>query len=336
MNANRISVFCRQLHKLLKQGIGLRTALLFIGEMDEDMWGKRMSRLVAHLDRGVSLGEAMQNEGFPALFTSFVMAGEQHGGLGQALEKCELYYRAKHDVQQKLLKAFAYPAMVIVLMAVAFLILQTTVLPQFALLYETMGIDLPWYTRLLLAANEAGFKAFIIFVLLVLPVASFVLRKRREQLLQFGLRVPVVRETWQLRFTSVFSWQLGLLLQAGIPLIDAFEMIRKTWPWESGKQAISRVQERLKKGFSLREAFSPEAGGSFHRLLPQQLSIGEASGMVAEMLLYSGELADEKLEERMQWVLRVWEPLLILLIGLALAAMVLALFLPMLTIVDGL
>lgn len=341
VQAKDIILFCRQMIKLLQQGVGLRTTLLLIRDMDEDKWGERVTGIVHYLDSGMSLGEAVQRKGFPSLFTSFVMAGEQHNGLLPALEKCELYYRRKHEVRQKLLKALVYPWMVMVLMVIAFIVLQTTVLPRFASLYETMGVKLPWYTQLLLTLNDAGLKiALAVFILIVPAILAITRGNRRKaffaQLFRWSLKLPVIRETWQLRFTSVLSWQLGLLLQAGIPLIQAFELIIGNWPWESSRKAIHRIKERLKKGFSLEASFSPESGNSFHVLLPQQLAIGESSGMVAETLLFSGEMADERLEERIEWLVRVWEPLLILIIGMMLAAMVLALFVPMLSLVEGL
>lgn len=333
MPAQAIASFCRQLSQLLKRGIGLRTALLLIHDINKDRWGEQVAELVRLLDEGASMGEAMQRSGFPRLFTSFVMAGEQHGGLAPALEKCAAYYNRQHHMRQHLMKALIYPSMVILLMLLAFILLQTLVLPRFASLYETLGIDLPWYTQVLLAVHEEGLKIISIFAVLCIPIGWWLKKRRWEQV---GMRLPVIREAWQLRSTSVFSWQLGLLLQAGIPLIQSFELIIAAWPWKSSRQAIYRVQGRLKKGFSLQVSFEPESGENFHAFLPRQLALGESSGMVAETLLYSGEWADERLEERIQWLLRVWEPVLILGIGVLLAAMVLALFVPMLSLVEGL
>lgn len=341
LRTKELIVFCRQLANLLQQGIALRTALQLIGELDEDKWHDRINDIVSRLDIGLSLGEAMQHSGFPSVFTSFIMAGEQHNGLVPALEKCEQYYRRKYDVNQKLLKALSYPLIVMLLMVAAFIIMQMTVLPRFAVLYETIGIDLPWYTKLLLTVNEIGMKMVaVVFVSLALAVLVIILRRKQQTVLsrfvRLGLRVPIIRETWQLRFTSVFSWQLGLLLQAGIPVMQALDMIARNWPWKQSKRAINRIQKRLMKGFSFHDSISPESGRSFPPFLSRQLAIGEASGTVANMLLYSGAMADEQLEERLQWLLRLWEPLLIVFIGGLLAAMVLALFVPMLSLVEGL
>lgn len=334
--AKDIITFCRQLIRLLKQGIGLRTALLLIRDINSKTVAERISGIVHDLDQGISFGEALKGRGFPALFTSFVMAGEHHSGLVQALEKCAWYYHRREEVRQKLMKALVYPAMVMCLMIISFVVLQTTVLPRFSALYDTLGIDLPWYTQLLLSVNQAGFIITLVAIALFILVLLFYRKRGLARLFHVSLKIPVIRETWQLRFTSVFSWQLGLLLQSGIPLLQAFDMILKAWPWEVSRHAIFRVQARLKKGFSLQASFTPEAGKSFHILLPKQLAIGESSGAVAETLLYSGETADEQLEERVQWLLRVWEPLLIFVIGVLLAAMVLALFVPMLSLVEGL
>lgn len=336
LHTKEVVYFCQQLIRLLNQGMNLRVALLLLRDIGEDKWRERIENIVSYLDNGSSFGEALQNSGFPSLLTSFVRAGEQHNGLVQALTQCERYYRRKYEVSQKLMKALVYPGIVMTLMSVAFLTMQTTVLPRFATLYETMGIDLPWYTELLLQVNIAGFKGVIFVFIIVIAFALMGRKNVRSRLFQLSLRVPIIQETWQLRLTSVFSWQMGLLLQAGIPLIQSFELILGNWPWEQSKRAILRVRKRLIKGFSLHDSFSPEVGKGFHRLLPRQLAIGEASGMVAETLLHSGEMADERLAEHVQWLLRVWEPLLILIIGIILAAMVLALFLPMLSLVEGL
>ena len=333
--AKEIVTFCRQLIRLLKQGVGLRTALLLIRDMNSGTMRERMTDMVHDLDQGSSFGEALKGRGFPALFISFVMAGEHHSGLVQALEKCAWYYRRRQEVRQKLTKSLVYPLMVFCLMIMTFIVLQTTVLPRFAALYDTMGIDLPWYTQLLLTVNQVGLPITVIIMTVCILVLLFYRKRGLTRLFHVSLKIPVIRETWQLRFTSVFSWQLGLLLQSGIPLLQAFEMIIKAWPWEVSRQAIFRVQARLENGFSLQASFTPEAGKSFHTLLPQQLAIGEASGAVAETLLYSGETADEQLEERVQWLLRIWEPLLIFGIGVLLAAMVLALFVPMFSLVEG-
>lgn len=336
MRAIEIASFCRQLNQLLQQGVGLRTALLLVRDSRTGLIEEAITAIVNELDRGMPLGEAMEQREFPPLFVSFVKAGEHHGSLVRALQKGEWYYRRKHDIRQTLLKGLMYPLFVLLLMAMSFVLLQTTVLPRFATLYETIGLDLPWYTAWLLRANQAGvylaIAAFILFVLLTTFYKKGVIRA----LMRIGLAIPMVREVVQLRVTSVFCWQLGLLLQAGTPLLKAFETVLAGWPWNGSRRAILRVQDRLKRGFSLQDSFVPEADKFFHPFLPRQLAIGESSGTVAETLLYSGEMADEQLEERIQWVLRVWEPLLILVIGIALGLMVLALFVPILSLVEGL
>lgn len=341
LNTKDLIVFCRHLANLLQQGINLRTALLLIGELDQNKWHDRINDIVNCLDMGDSLSTALQRYGFPNVFTSFVTAGEHHNGIVQALEKCEQYYRHKYNVNEKLLKALTYPLIVFLLMVGAFMLMQTTVLPRFATLYETIGVELPWYTQWLFTINAISMKTVVmVSVPLTLVVLVIIWRRKHQSVLsrfiQLSSKLPIIRETWQLRFTSVFSWQLGLLLQAGIPVIQAFDMVARNWPWEQSKHAINRIQQRLKKGFSFHDSVSPESGKSFHVFLPRQLAIGEASGTVANMLLHSGAMADEQLEERVQWLLRVWEPLLILFIGVLLAAMVLALFIPMLSLVDGL
>src|SRR5690625_4494758 len=97
-----IVTFCRQLIRLLKQGIGLRTALLLIRDMGSGTMGERITDRVRDLDQGTSFDEALRGRGFPTLFTSFVMAGEHHSGLVRALEKCAWYYQRRQEVRQKL------------------------------------------------------------------------------------------------------------------------------------------------------------------------------------------------------------------------------------------
>ncbi len=338
LRAKDYALFCRQLVRLLERGVTLRPALLLLSEAEQNGLSKRLVGIVTLLDRGTSLGEALSYHRFPPLLTSFVIAGEQHDGLVHALRKCERYYRHKHDVRQKLLKALTYPLLVATLMAIALIVLQTTVLPRFAALYEGMGMSLPWYTQLILTFNVASLKFAALGLCVGAALLFFIVKKRWgvwSRLARFSLRFPFVREALQLRTTAVFSWQLGLLLQAGIPLLQAFETILASWPWEGGRRAMLRIQDRLESGFGLEASFAPEAGKSFHTFLPQQLAVGETSGLVAETLLYSGEIADEELQERLQWLTQLWEPLLIVCVGGALAVIVLTLFMPMLSIVQG-
>lgn len=338
--AKDVALFCRQLGKLLEQGINLRTSLLLVGDLDRKKWGKRVNRVIASLDRGESLSNAMKRERFPPLVTSFITAGEYHSGLVRALQKCEQYYRRKHEVNQALVQALVYPAFVVILMSIAFIVMQVAVLPRFATLYDTLGIPLPWYTQLILLSTDIRLRLLFLSLGVALLLLSWLVMRDKEHPLRYRLArwvlyVPFVREAWQLRVTSVFAWQLGLLLQSGIPLTEALDIIAINWPWKKGKRAISRIEERLKRGQTLEQSFAPETGNVFHPLLPKQLAIGEEAGMVAETLLHSAEQADEQFEERTQWLLRLWEPLLILTVGFTLALMVLALFMPVMSLVEG-
>lgn len=336
-SADRLAGFSRHLSGLLQAGFPLVPSLRLLSEQ-EVIRGAEAGRILRQLDGGISFSEALAKEGLPPLFISLLRAAEEYGDYGHGLQQCEQYYAEKDRLIRELTRTLTYPAVVFLLVVLAFLFLMTTVVPRFSDMYETMGLTLPVYTQLFISFHESLRIVFLVvgMAFLLAVVAIMIIRRlpsdRRNRWTAPLYRLPVVRSYFALRFTHYLAVQLGSLLRAGLPLLKAVEVINELIPWPPLKTGMVRIRERLLAGEPLHRALKRE-GPLFLLSLNRMVALGEESGELDQALLSLAKGTEMMMKERLDRFTRSLEPILIFVIGLMMAMTVLALFLPMLNLV---
>ena len=337
----RLVLFSQQLAILLDSGFPLIPSLHLLGQQRILTPGEA-ERICQSLEAGVSLSESLRSEGFPSLYVSFIRAAEEHGEYVFGLRQGESYYREKGEFLRDLGQALLYPAVVLILVILAFLFLVTAVIPRFSELYASMGMELPLFTRLLLGFYgllRNGFTAILCVAAMIAAAALLVRRlppEKRWKWTRWLYRFPGVRHYFLYRFTHYLAVQLGALLRAGIPLLTALETMRSLAPWPSLAEGIGRIRARLLAGESFNRSLAAEGGGLFLPAVPHWIALGEETGRLDQSLLTLARAMENVIRERSRKLTHSLEPVLIFLIGVLIAVTVIALFLPMLQLTRAL
>jgi type IV pilus assembly protein PilC len=328
-------VFNQELATLLKAGMPLVQSL--------DILRARLSNpvLKAVLDdvhekvrAGTALSEAFQSHGelFPGVYTASLMAGERAGNLDSVLRRYVAYSKIVDTVRKKTISALVYPIILIVLAIVLVGLIVLKVVPAFADFYGSFGAELPLSTRIIVWISNFARDNFLLIALVVigggLAFASWTRRPgQKARLDAWLLRIPGIGKSVHKFATAQFARTLATLLGGGIPLVNALEISSRS----SGNRYIGRemeiVAQRVREGQSF-------AGTLLERrVVPdvavKMVEVGESTGALQEMLNSLADFYDEEIETEVGRFVTLIEPALLIIMGIVIAAIVLALYLPL-------
>lgn len=321
--------FTEALSTLLAARIPMDRALSLLEELTED---DHFRRLVCALGREVRGGKSLAGamalfpEDFSPLYLSMIRAGEEGGILELLLPRLLGFLAAGEDTRNRVMSALIYPAILILVGLGSVLLLLMVVVPRFATIFEGTGAAVPVAAALLLAAGR-GLRDWAWLCLLLPPLSWYGWAwltadpARRLALDRRLLGLPLVGEALRLLAASAFSKTLGALLAAGIPLIRALAIGRGVVANRSLAGLLVRVEEEVRGGRSLGRALA-EAGG-FPKILAQLVLVGEESGETAAILSRIGEHFERRARQRIDRLVALLEPVLILSLGILIGGIVL-------------
>jgi general secretion pathway protein F len=326
-------LFSQELRSLLEAGLSLIESLGALARK-EAAGDKRtlIEALIRHLREGKPFSVALREfpDTFPPLYLALTSASEQTGNLAGALERFVSYRQQMDTVRKRIVSSAIYPALLIGVGSLVILFLMTYVVPRFSRIYEDFGRDLPFMSKLLLQWG-ALVETYGLKVLAILVVAAFIfvpIFKRRlgwRGLLRKLLAIKALQSRVYLYAISRFYRTLGMLQQGGIPIVSALALARELLG-EDRQGALDQVTEDIRSGVALSESL--ERQGLAPPVASDLLKIGEKSGDIGEKMLRIADFYDEDLSRWTEWFVRLFEPLLMLFIGLFIAFVVVLLYLP--------
>ena len=327
-------VFNQEFLALLKAGLPILKIWDLLIERTRKPEVQKTLRATRHDVRGgASMSEALAHHPgcFPELYIATVRAGEQSGNLPEVLQRYISYLKMMIGLRQKMTKALAYPAfLVIVAMAViAFLLMY--VLPTFSAIYGDVGSALPPATRFLIALVHS-LQAHI--VVAVAAIVGFAIAFRMWLRTKNGrfvwdkaiLRVPIVGDALMKHYTIQFSRTLATVLSGGTPLVTALHVVRGAVSNQFLSANLITAVQRVREGGTLAAAM--EERHLLPRLALEMIGVGEETGSLESMLrdvaeLYEGDL-DQQLSRLTTWI----EPALLLVMGILVGVIVIVMYLP--------
>lgn len=328
-----LALFSEELATLLAAGLALVDALESLAERERDEATARVLHdLVRQLREGKSLSQAMGSHPaiFPELYLALLGSGEQTGGLAAALARY-VAYRARIDhLRQRLASAALYPVLLMGVGGSVVLFLLIYVVPRFSVVFDGLPGELPWHTALLLEFGRvmAAHRGAVIGVLGGLAVAAAVAVRRpalRSALLGAVLSVGPLRERMRIFRLAGFYRATGILLQGGVALIPAMGMARGLLGAELGARleaAVARVREGIRLSAAL------EAAEMAPPVAARLVRAGERSGDLGSMLERAADFHEQELARWIERFARLFEPLLMTVIGVVIGAIVLLMYLP--------
>jgi type IV pilus assembly protein PilC len=333
--------FTRQLAVFVKAGIPLTDALLTIGDESEDVALRRaLGKIIDELRNGGLLSVAADNhpEVFPEYYVGILQAAELTGKLDESLEALAGYLEREIDTRAKVVSALSYP---MVVMAMAFgtvLVLAGYVLPQFKPLFEELGAELPLPTRMMLFVSRFFTDLWFVtvaFFVLQIAVLLFFVKTEKGKLLRdrLVLKVPVISGIVDYAILERFCRILGAMVRAGVPLPEGLKTTTDATSNAVYKERleVARAQMLEGKGFS-QPLIDTEL---FPGAAKQMFKVGEETGTLDEQLHVASIYFDRELESRIKKFTTMFEPIMIVFVGVIVGFVAIALVSAMYGVLGG-
>jgi general secretion pathway protein F len=328
-----LPLFTRQLLALQRAGLTVFEGLETLAAQDSDpLTAEVLEALLGHLREGLSLSAALQRhpEAFPDLYVATVRASERTGDLSEALERYLAFHEKLAELKKKIVSAAIYPVLLIAIGGLVTLFLLGYVVPRFALVFADSGREPEGLSSLLFAwggfINEHAGSLAIASVLAVgglVVIAS--MPAVRAAAARAVWRVPALGKHIRLVYLARFYRTTGMLLRAGIPLKTALGMIAEILP-VALRAGLARSVADIEQGRSFSQA--AEGGGLTTPVALRMIAVGERSGQLGEMLESVAGFYDEEINRLVDTFTRLFEPLLMTVIGGVIGGIVLLLYMP--------
>jgi general secretion pathway protein F len=325
-------LFSQELLALLSAGLSLIEVLETMVEKEAKPEARKvLAGLRDGLFEGRSFSVALENfpAVFPTLFVATVRASERSGDLPEALTRYIAYQQRVDEVRKKIISASIYPAVLLVVGGMVTLFLLTYVVPRFSGIYADAGSNsLPWLSRLLidwgkLLNAHSGWASLGFFALIA--AAAFGATRAPLILGRVAKRVPAIGERVRIYQLARFYRTLGMLLRGGTALVPALNMVAGMLP-ETVRVQLADATQRVREGASVSVAM--EAASLTSPVALRMLRVGERSGDMAETMERIAVFHDEELARWIDWFTKLFEPILMAIIGVIIGAIVVLMYLP--------
>ncbi|MHB1053612.1 MAG: type II secretion system F family protein [Thiobacillus sp.] len=328
-----LMLFTQELIALLDAGLTLTESLETLAEKESRPESRQLiERLLVAMREGrpFSAALAAQAESFPPLYAATVRAAESTGDLSPALARYVGYQNQIDTVKKKVLSASIYPMLLIAVGTLVIGFLLGYVVPRFASVYADAGRDLPWMSRALLSWGEAvqahGMLIVLgVFALITGLAIALAQPVTRAALTRLAWRTPGIGEHLRTFELARFYRSIGMLLSGGIPIVSALDMVSGLLSAHLRSGAGITI-EAMRRGETISAAFA--RGELTTPVAARLLRVGEKSGRMGEMMDRIAIFHDEEMARWVDWFTRLFEPLLMIFIGLTIGLIVVLLYMP--------
>ena len=338
-----ITDFTVQLSTLSEAGIPVVKALSILeGQTKAGPFKAVLGELVEDVSAGTPLSEAMAKHErcFDELYTAMVRAGEVGGVLDTILNRLANFREKAAEIRAKVRGAMIYPAVIFVVAIAVMSAVIVWVIPSFKEIFKSFRVDLPRVTQVLLDISDFvvhyWYLCFGLPLLLLLGHTVLMGRPGGYRLRVHGLylKLPIVSSVVKTSLVAGFSRTFGTLIQAGVPHIDALEIVRDSTGNDVLREAVEDVRRTVREGEGLARPMGET--GLFDDLVVNMVDVGEETGELDRMLVKVADAYEKQVDRRIDAMFKLLEPLLLVLIAAMVGFIVIALFMPLLEIMTQL
>ncbi len=330
-----LSVFCRQFVSMNRAGVSILDSLKMLIDQTEN---KKLKKAIREIRISVEKGEtfasaiAEQPKIFPELMVHMVAAGEASGSLDIAMERMAEQFEKSARTKAMVKKAMMYPIIVVILAIAIVVVMLTFVIPTYAEMFEELGTELPGITLGVMAMSDFLKQWWFILVPAVagaaLGIKAFSATYTGKHFFgQLAIKIPVLKDLTIKSASSQMARTLSTLLAAGVPLVEAVDIVADTMTNVWFKEALKDAKEQITLGVALSQPL--ETCGLFPPMVFHMTRIGEEVGNTEEMLTKMAEYYDEEVESATQALTSVMEPMMILVVAGIVGIMIAAIMAPM-------
>lgn len=337
VSIKELNEFTKLLRTLLKSGMPIIDALdvLLDGSPDTPL-NSALRQVKEDIGEGVSLSSALSRhpEVFPNIYIKTIVAGEKAGALENILRRLTEYFVGSLAIRRKIIAALIYPCILLVVSAIAVTYMVVAVVPEFASLFKSLEVPLPFLTSMLIAASEfIGEWFWLLLFGIIITSAGLVSYSRdpegRKHFDAIKLSIPVIKELEANYAYSQFSRTLGTMVEGGIPLLESLEVVLESLENKVLAARFAILPELIEKGVGFGRALRKIQGAPI--VMVRVIHVGEESGNLGEMLDNLADHYDEEISEITDTITALIEPVLFLGMAAVVGTMVVAILYPVLT-----
>jgi type IV pilus assembly protein PilC len=330
-----LMLFSQELAALLRAGLPLLQSIgMLVERQRHPLFRSLLEQVHDRVRSGAELSEAFSehSDSLPSIYPPALRAGERTGDLEQVLLRVVRHFRLVLDARKRVYTALVYPSVLLGLSMVMLGIMALYVVPSFRAFYQSMDLaELPLLTRLTLGTATATRNNLPLALLVAVLAAPFVTRWARSPkgetlIARLRLRLPLLGGVFHRFAISEYCRSLSTLLSGGLPLVQSLEIstgaVGNAWV----RRRLSPAIDGVRQGQSLHSAL--EDRGTVPPIVIEMVGVGETTGALDQMLSSASEFLDEEVETRMQRLLALLEPLLLIVVGGLIAILLISVYLP--------
>lgn len=329
-------IFTQEISTLLSAGLPIDRSLDILGTLTENRrLREAVKDILKRIEGGNSLSEALGYHPriFPKLYINMVKAGESGGFLEGILSRLARYLQSTKEIRDYLVSAMIYPLILTLVSGISIVILMTFVIPRFARIFSDMGQAIPLPTQILLSISQSvkeywwlGLGAVVLIYLILKIYQQNEERKWRWD--RFKLNWITIGDLIKKVEVARFSRTLGTLLQSGVSILPALNLVREIAQNQAISRSIGHIHDRLREGNRISRSI--EETEVFPPLAIHMIGVGEETGRLDEMLIKVAETYEESVQNSVKRFVSILEPLIILImgsvVGFIVVSMLLAIF----------
>lgn len=340
VNSQEVSIFARQFATMIGSGVPLVRCLTILqAQAENPTFKKIITQIRTDVEGGSTFSKALEKHPkvFNNLFCSLVKAGEIGGILDTILERLADYLESSEALKAKVKGAMTYPIVVFAIAGLVVVALVMFVLPQFKEIFEGMNIELPLATTVLLRFSDFMTSWWFIVLpaifLVPLLIVNFFKTKTGSRIFDtYILKVPNLGMMMKKVAVAKFTRTLGTLISSGVPILQALEVTSQTAGNCVIAEAVDKTRISIREGESIAEPL--KQSGVFPPMVVQMIAVGEETGELDKMLTKIADFYDTEVDTAVKGLTSVIEPLVIVVLGIVIGGIVMAVFMPMLKLVN--
>lgn len=331
--ADEITNFTRQMATMIGSGLPLVEALRILRNQASASLKPVIEKILTDVEGGSTLADAVQNSsgGFSSVYVAMVRAGESAGVLDQVMSKLADALDKQREFRSKTKGAMVYPVIIMVAMVVIASIMMVFVVPKLTAMYKDFGAELPGPTKALMAVSDFAVNYWYAVLLVLGAVVVFFSNWSRTEVgglvvEQLTFKIPIWGKLKKDIILTEFARTISVLLGAGIPILDALNIVANTLGSRVYAAGIKQAAVFVEKGVSLAEAITRLE--MFPPILSQMISVGEETGKLDTVLNKLAVFYESESEIKIKALTTAIEPLIMILMGIGVGFLVIAVIMP--------
>ena len=336
--ARDLSVMCRQFVSMTKAGVSILESLKMLCEQTEN---KRLQDALKEVRISVEKGETLADsmaehpKVFPAIMVNMVAAGEASGSLETAMDRVAVQLEKSHKTQAMVKKAMIYPIAVCVVAIIVTVVMLVKVIPSYEDMFAQLDTELPWITQFYVNLSHGIINYWFIIIPVIIAIVFGIryFAKTNAGKHFFG-KIPLLKTMTVKSASSMMARTMSTLLGAGVPLIEAVDIVSGVMNNIYFKEALQDAKDEITIGMPLSRPL--QESGLFPPMVYQMIRIGEESGNTEEMLDKLADYYDEEVEMEVQSLMAAMEPMIIIVLAVVVGGLIAACMMPMMSMYEAL